>query len=91
MTAKRGLKVRTKVRTEVPGRRLNKLTAREVAGAKDGSHSDGGGLYLRVQDGGRRRSWVFRFTRNGKTSEMGWTGYVGDGARGGEATARNDR
>jgi integrase len=71
MAAKRDLKVRTKVRTEVPGRRLNKLTAREVAGAKDGSHSDGGGLYLRVQDGGRRRSWVFRFTRNGKTSEMG--------------------
>src|ERR1700722_20144637 len=55
----------------MPGRRLNQLTAREVACAKDGSHADGGGLYLRVSGGGSRRSWVFRFTRDGKVTETG--------------------
>jgi hypothetical protein len=71
IATERTLKVRTVVRTKMPARRLNQLTAREVASAKDGSHADGGGLYLRVQDGRRRRSWVFRFTRNGKTTETG--------------------
>src|ERR1700722_13464599 len=55
----------------MPGRRLNQLTAREVACAKDGSHADGGGLYLRVSGGGSRRSWVFRFTCDGKVTETG--------------------
>ncbi len=50
---------------------LNRLTAREVAGAKDrGHYPDGGGLYLRVGASGTR-SWVFRYTRQGKTREMG--------------------
>ncbi len=50
---------------------LNRLTAREVAGAKDrGHYPDGGGLYLRVGAAGTR-SWVFRYTRQGKTREMG--------------------
>ena len=53
----------------MPGRRLNQLTAREVACAKDGSHADGGGLDLRVSGGGSRRSWVFRSTRDGKVTE----------------------
>jgi integrase len=52
-------------------RQLNRLTSRQIGGAKDGWHSDGGGLYLRVSDGGRRRRWVYRFRRNGKVTEMG--------------------
>src|SRR5262249_55064762 len=31
--------------------------------------SDGGGLYLVVDE--RRRRWVFRYTRNGKTTDLG--------------------
>jgi hypothetical protein len=50
-------------------RRLNVLTPRGVAAAKDGRHSDGGGLYLRVTNGKGR--WVFRSVRNGKATEIG--------------------
>lgn len=46
------------------------LTVREVLHAKDGDHSDGGGLYLRVRS--ESASWVFRFTStSGKRREMG--------------------
>ena len=58
----------------MPVRRLNMLTARQVAGAKDGWRADGGGLYLRVSDNGARRRWVFRFTRDGKVNEIGLGG-----------------
>jgi len=50
-------------------RRLNQLTARSVAAAKDGFHSDGGNLYLRVAKG--RRSWVFRSVAKSKTTSIG--------------------
>jgi integrase len=59
-------------------RELNRLSAREVASAKDGWHADGGGLYLRVQDDGKRRRWVFRFVLKGKATEIG----LGSGAKG---------
>ena len=49
----------------------NMLTTRKVAAAKDGFHADGGNLYLSVTGAGRRRSWVFRFTRDGKVSAIG--------------------
>ena len=50
---------------------LHRLTAREVAGAKDrGHYPDGGGLYLRVGAAGTK-SWVFRYTRHGRTRDMG--------------------
>jgi integrase len=53
-------------------RQLNKLTPREVAAIKqDGWHSDGGGLYIRVSDDGRRRRWIFRFVLKGKVTEIG--------------------
>jgi hypothetical protein len=52
-------------------RQLNMLTPRQVASAKDGWHADGGNLYLRVSGEGRRRSWIFRFTRAGKVTEIG--------------------
>ena len=48
---------------------LHKLTAKTVQYADDGMHSDGGGLFLRVK--GTSRSWVFRFTLDGRKREMG--------------------
>lgn len=50
--------------------KLHLLTAREVQAAKDGDHSDGGGLLVRVR--GESCSWVFRFTApTGRRREMG--------------------
>ena len=50
--------------------KLHLLTAREVQAAKDGDHSDGGGLLVRVR--GDSCSWVFRFTApSGRRREMG--------------------
>jgi integrase len=51
-------------------RKLNKLTARTVATAKAGFHSDGGGLYLAVDADGRKR-WIFRYARQGKQRDLG--------------------
>lgn len=51
-------------------RPINRLTARTVQAAAAGYHADGGGLYLLVTDAGTR-SWVFRFTRQGRKREMG--------------------
>ena len=59
-------------------RARNKLTARTVAALSEpGKHSDGGGLYLRIDgDGGaNRRRWIFRFVWRGRTKEMGLGGY----------------
>ena len=48
----------------------NLLTARQVQTARDGKHSDGDGLELRVSGG--RASWVFRFVAPaGKRREQG--------------------
>ena len=48
----------------------NLLTARQVQTARDGDHSDGDGLMLRVKAG--RASWVFRFTSpSGRRREQG--------------------
>lgn len=53
------------------GRTLNKLSAVQVAKLKaPGRHSDGGGLYLFIDDSGRRR-WIFMYTRSGKRTELG--------------------
>lgn len=46
------------------------LTARKVATAKAGKHSDGGNLYLIVSDTGSKK-WVLRFTWRGTAKEMG--------------------
>ena len=52
-------------------RRLNRLTAVEVRGiSQKGMHHDGGGLYLQVSAAGAR-SWIFRFTLDGRAREMG--------------------
>ena len=49
---------------------INRLTARQVSTLKEGFHSDGQSLYLRVRSNGSR-SWVFRFTQSGRTQEIG--------------------
>lgn len=50
--------------------RLHLLTVREVMNARDGEHSDGGGLTLRCN--GDNAAWVFRYTAaSGKRREMG--------------------
>jgi integrase len=47
-----------------------KLTAIRVKKlTKSGTHNDGGGLYLKVSDGGK--SWLFRFKLHGKATWMG--------------------
>jgi len=53
------------------GRQLTRLSARTVATlCTPGYHSDGGGLYLQVAQSGAK-SWIFRFTLNGRSREMG--------------------
>lgn len=52
-------------------RTLNRLSAAQVAKLKaSGRHADGGGLYLFIDDSGRRR-WIFMYTRGGKRTELG--------------------
>jgi hypothetical protein len=49
---------------------VNRLSARKVATVKEaGFYCDGGGLYLAV--GPNSRSWVFRYTPNGRRRDMG--------------------
>src|SRR4051812_46006115 len=52
-------------------RMLNRLSARFVSTATEaGRHADGGGLYLSIAKDGRRR-WVFLYSRDKKSREMG--------------------
>jgi peptide subunit release factor RF-3 len=52
-------------------RALNKLSAMKVMRLKkQGRYADGGGLYLQVGPTGGK-SWLFRYTREGKSREMG--------------------
>lgn len=55
---------------KVPARALHKLTDRGVKGAAQGYHGDGGGLWLQVSSA-LTRSWIFRYTLNGRSREMG--------------------
>lgn len=49
---------------------MGKLTVRQVQTLGTGFHSDGDGLYLCVKASGRR-SWIFRYSFDGKRREMG--------------------
>jgi integrase len=49
---------------------IHRLSAKAVANAKPGKHSDGGGLYLIVASTGAGK-WVFRHTIGGKARELG--------------------
>jgi integrase len=52
-------------------RTINRLSPRTVAAiSKVGMHSDGGGLYLQVSRY-NTKSWIFRFTLNGRERQMG--------------------
>jgi integrase len=52
-------------------RSINRLSARKVATeTRRGLHADGGGLYLQISNF-ETKSWVFRFTLNKKSREMG--------------------
>jgi integrase len=53
------------------GREVNRLTAVKVTRlAARGLYHDGQGLYLRVSPTGAR-SWIFRYTLHGRTSDLG--------------------
>ena len=59
------------------GRSIHKLAAVKVSkNLKAGYYADGGGLYLQVTASGAK-SWVFRFTRNGRAREMGLGSLLG--------------
>jgi integrase len=49
------------------------LTARFIETAKDGLHSDGANLYLKVSNGGKGRSWIFQYKsrKDGRAKNMG--------------------
>ena len=52
-------------------RQLQRLSTKAVESQKRAGYwPDGGGLYLQVSPTGAK-SWIFRFTRNGKSREMG--------------------
>jgi len=52
-------------------KKIEQLTALDVARANErGTYRDGGGLCLYVS-GPTAKSWVFRFTLNGRPREMG--------------------
>jgi len=56
-------------------RTLYRLSAKEVSNlTKRGYYADGGGLYFRVSEF-ETRLWAFRYTRGGKTREMGLGAY----------------
>ena len=50
-----------------------RLTVREVAAAKDGLHADGANLFLQVRNGGKGRSWIFRYAsrKDGRQKSLG--------------------
>lgn len=57
--------------TAVKSRKLNRLTALDVKNAVEpGFYLDGGGLYLQVSRFDSK-SWIFRFTINGRVRDMG--------------------
>src|SRR5665213_258341 len=52
-------------------RQIGRLTSIGLSKVKSvGMYADGGGLYLQVSDA-KARSWIFRFSLNGRSREMG--------------------
>ncbi|MDO3618799.1 integrase arm-type DNA-binding domain-containing protein [Ralstonia pseudosolanacearum] len=63
------------------GRGINKLSDRAVREQKQpGYYGDGGGLWLQVSKTGTK-SWVFRYTRQGKTHDLGLGSYLNVGLK----------
>ncbi len=57
--------------------RINKLSVKSIPSLQNGSHSDGGNLYLRKN--GASASWVFRYKLAGKPRELGLGSYPARG------------
>jgi hypothetical protein len=60
-------------------RTIHRLSPAKVKTAKPGMHCDGGGLYLQCTvnaDGRMWRSWLFRYSVNGKDRQMGIGSFV---------------
>jgi hypothetical protein len=54
-----------------PQRETNKLAPVNLKRLRAGLHGDGGGLWLQVTPNRRGRSWVFRYSFNGRDRETG--------------------
>lgn len=67
----------------MPRKLINALDALTVKNAKPGRLSDGGGLHLLVKESGAK-SWVYRFTVNGKSRDVG----LGSADKGGLSLAK---
>jgi hypothetical protein len=52
-------------------RTVGKLAAVGLKSKPPGMYGDGGGLWLQVTPNGRGRSWIFRYTLDGRSHEMG--------------------
>jgi hypothetical protein len=51
---------------------IHKLPANFVETVrKKGLHNDGGGLNAQIGEGGKAKSWIFRYRFNGRQREMG--------------------
>ena len=70
-------------RTAMPRKLINALDALTVKNAKPGRHSDGGGLQLLIKESGAK-SWVYRFTVNGQSRDVG----LGSADKGGLSLAK---
>ena len=66
------------------------LTDRAIRNAGLGTHNDGNGLTLRVGQGGKR-SWVLRYTWNGKPANLGLGSYPAVGLKEARALAADRR
>lgn len=56
---------------------MGKLTDLKIRNAKEGTHGDGAGLYLRVKPTGAK-SWVLRVQFQGRRTDIGLGGYPAD-------------
>ena len=56
------------------GTKINKLTDRKIQASKAGSLIDGGGLRVIISPSGAKK-FVFRWTVDKKTKEVGFGGY----------------
>ena len=50
---------------------MYRFKAQEIAGLKDGTHGDGGNLYVRVRNKGKSRTFVFIYRAGGRQRLMG--------------------
>ena len=82
-----GRRRRTGKLGDTEGAKISRLVAANLKATAPGTYGDGGGLWLQVTalpNGGTGRSWIYRYTFNGKTREMG----LGSLAKVGLAQAR---